>query len=120
MVHERHGPTWTPEQQAAYNEGSAQLYAAQQGEVVAQLQKFEARALEVYLHVPAGLLAVAVGGQCLVEKGTNSSSALQAISCKCSMAWCTAESVPEPLRSAVHVAGSIAALFTAAGRHGGS
>ncbi|KAL4853294.1 hypothetical protein ACK3TF_005719 [Chlorella vulgaris] len=56
-LREQRGAVLTPEQQAAYHHGSSQLYLALRGEVDAQLQKFEAYALETCLHVPAGLLA---------------------------------------------------------------
>lgn len=56
-LRQQRGAVLTPEQQAAYHHGSGQLYLALRGEVDAQLQKFEAYALETCLHVPAGLLA---------------------------------------------------------------
>ena len=59
-VREQRGNQLTPEQQAAYHHGSGQLYLALRAEVDAQLQKFEAYALETCLHVPAGLLAASV------------------------------------------------------------
>lgn len=62
VVREQRGARWTPEQQAAALHGTGQLYLALKGELDAQLQKFEAYALETCLHVPAGLLAAPVRG----------------------------------------------------------
>lgn len=55
-LREQRGAVLTPEQQSAVLHGTSQLYLALRGEVDAQLQKFEAYALETCLHVPAGLL----------------------------------------------------------------
>lgn len=59
-LREQRGAALTPEQQAACLHGSSQLYLALRSEVDAQLQKFEAYALETCLHVPAGLLSAPV------------------------------------------------------------
>lgn len=61
-LREQRGAVLTPEQQSAVLHGTSQLYLALRGEVDAQLQKFEAYALETCLHVPAGLLVATVSG----------------------------------------------------------
>ena len=62
-VREQRSAALTPEQAAEYHAASSQLYLLLKQEVDAQLQKFEAYALETCLHVPAGLLVQPVSGR---------------------------------------------------------
>ena len=55
-IAEQLGPRLTPEQLAATLQGTAALYSQQRRELDAQLQRFEAYALDICLRAPAGLL----------------------------------------------------------------